>query len=237
MAEYGKYQDVNNDGVVKEWYEQVDILCGLFVGKTLDEVKAMIVNGYRGTDEVMNAGCTIGIGDFVNAVEKAFANLDDVDASDKDALKLGFVTNQEKVKNATDEVNGSFDISTSITAATTNSNGAVTAIAIDALSTSFAVNNSGAVVTDTTKAISTKRELGDDYKMAEYGKYQDLNGDGVVKEWYLQADELEKACLGKTANEIAALVLNGYGVEALQNAGCTIAISDMVAATVKATQK
>jgi hypothetical protein len=39
---------------------------------------------------------------------------------------------------------------------------------------------------------------------------------------------------GKTADEIAALVAEGYGVESVQTAGCTIAISDLVAAAVKA---
>mgnify|MGYP003297401072 FL=1 len=69
--------------------------------------------------------------------------------------------------------------------------------------------------------------------MAAYGT--DLNGDGTVKEWYAQAEAFDTACVGKTADEISALAADkGYGVEALQTAGCTINIADMVKAAVKA---
>ena len=61
-----------------------------------------------------------------------------------------------------------------------------------------------------------------------------LNGDGVVKEWNEQGAAFDAALVGKTGTEIAALESEGYGVESVQTAGCTIAISDMVKAAVKA---
>ena len=83
-------------------------------------------------------------------------------------------------------------------------------------------------------ALTSKKELGTNYGMAAYGQSQDKNGDGVVKEWNEQAAAFDAALIGKNATEIAALENAGYGVESLQTAGCTIAISNMVQAAVKA---
>ena len=69
--------------------------------------------------------------------------------------------------------------------------------------------------------------------MSVYGT--DLNGDGTVKEWYEQADAFDAACAGLDKDGIAALAIEtGYGAETLQTAGCTIHVSDMVKAAVKA---
>jgi len=64
--ESGKdYNMVAYGGAAKEWYEQADAFCNLIVGKTADEVKALVVDGDKGTNEVINAGCTITIAEFV----------------------------------------------------------------------------------------------------------------------------------------------------------------------------
>ncbi len=105
-------------------------------------------------------------------------------------------------------------------------------MATDVLQAAFTFDANGAATTDTSAALLTKLEKGDSYNMAAYGA--DLNGDGKVLEWYAQADAFNAACVGLDANGIAALVVNGYGTESLQNAGCTIAIGDMVNAAAKA---
>ncbi len=61
-------------GAVKEWYEQADAFGALAVGKTVDEVKAMVAENGKGKDEVIRAGCTISVSDFVKAIEKAVQN-------------------------------------------------------------------------------------------------------------------------------------------------------------------
>ena len=46
--------------------------------------------------------------------------------------------------------------------------------------------------------------------------------------------ELEKIAVGKTSSEISKLATDdGKGTDEVQNAGCTIAISDLVKALVK----
>ena len=57
--EMGKdYNMVAYGGAAKEWYEQADAFCALIVGKTAEEVKALVADDAKGTDEVISAGCT-----------------------------------------------------------------------------------------------------------------------------------------------------------------------------------
>ena len=73
--EIGKdYNMVAYGGAAKEWFEQADAFETVVAGKTLDEVKALVAAGDKGTDEVISAGCTIMVSDFVKAIEKACAN-------------------------------------------------------------------------------------------------------------------------------------------------------------------
>ena len=104
----------------------------------------------------------------------------------------------------------------------------------DAIEAEFSFDTEGVSKTDKGQVVKTKLEKGADYGMAKDGAY-DANQDGVVKEWYEQAAAFDAACVGKDAKGIAALEgEGGLGVEDLQTAGCTIAITNMVAAAVKA---
>ena len=228
MAAYGG--DNNGDGKVLEWYAQADALEGVIVGKTADEVKALVA-GYYGTEEVQNAGCTIGIPDYVNAVVKAVENAKASDATSSDSLKVSAVVATD-AKDAAADANGAVELEVSVAAVAANG-GRVTVCATDVVVAEFTFDATGKALTDTTAEILTKREQGDNYGMAAYGN--DLNGDGKVLEWYAQADAFNAACVGKTADEVAALVVNGYqAVEEVQTAGCTMGVADIAAAIVKA---
>ncbi|MBQ6892772.1 MAG: hypothetical protein IJN48_01070 [Clostridia bacterium] len=231
MAAYGT--DLNGDGKVLEWNEQIDALEGIIVGKTIDEVKALVVDGYYGTEEVQTAGCTIGVSDYIMAVEKAVANAAASEATAEDTLKVGVVTVADAT-DATADAAGSIEIEITVAAAAT-AGGKVTACATDVAAANFTFDATGVATTDTTADIVTKLEKGADYGMAAYGT--DLNGDGKVLEWNEQAAAFNAACAGKTATEIAALVADGYyAVEDVQTAGCTMGVADMAAAMVKAAQ-
>ena len=90
---------------------------------------------------------------------------------------------------------------------------------------------------EAAKTFETKMELGDRYGMA--GKV-DNNGDGVMKEWYEQTKAFEAYVVGKTAAEVGAIetqfVNNHYIAvdEALLSAGCSMQITDFMAAVVAA---
>lgn len=214
-----------------EWNVQVENLCKFAEGKTLTEIKAWVATDGKGTSDVQSAGCTITIADFVLALEKAISSAVESDVKADNTLSIGFVTKQEKGANATDDKDGSVNVVSNIVAAAV-SGGKAVATVTDCVDVKISFNVNGESMTDINSDLTSKRNLGTAYNMSAFG--QDLNGDGVVKEWNEQADVLDSIYKGKTADEIAALVAEGYGVESVQTAGCTIAISDLVAAAVKA---
>lgn len=219
--------------VKKEWFEQVDAFTALCEGKTLQDVKALVATNGKGNDDVVNAGCTIIVTDFVKALEAAFNNAKESGAIAGDKLNLAIVSTQTGSKDATEEAAGVNKINATYSAVAVNSEDKITAIVTDALESKIFFNLKGESDVAANTEIKTKLEQGANYGMAADG--QDLNGDGTVKEWYAQAAEFDKACVGKTADEVAKLAIEtGYGVEEIQTAGCTMNIADMVKAAHKA---
>ena len=224
--EQGKdYNMVAYGGAAKEWFEQADAFETLVAGKTLAEIKALVAEGDKGTDEVVNAGCTIMINEFVGAIEKAFANLADTEATASTALKLGMNVEQS-TKDATDEKDGQNQVETTIFAAAVDAEGKVVAAASDCVQVKFTFNAKGESTYDLTKAVSSKREQGDKYGMVAYG--------GAAKEWFEQADAFNALTVGKTASEITALcAADNYGTDEVKTAGCTILVNGLTKAAAK----
>jgi len=130
-------------------------------------------------------------------------------------------------------------VDATIASVVTDADGKIVVCRIDAIQNKMNVTD-GAVEAD--KTFKTKMELGDDYNMAKFGTSMDWNGDGVVKEWYDQAKAFENYVVGKTVAEVEAIetkVVEGAGYvidsdEALLSAGCTIQVTDFIAAVAKA---
>lgn len=224
--EQGKdYNMVTYGGAAKEWFEQADAFEAFVVGKTLDEIKALVAEGNKGNSDVIAAGCTIMIHEFVGAIEKAFANLTDSAATAESALKLGMNVEQTTA-DATEEKDGSNQVETTIFAAAVDAEGKVLVAASDCVQVKFTFNATGASTLDTTKAISSKREAGANYGMVTYG--------GATKEWFEQADAFNALCVGKTATEIKALcAADNYGTDEVKTAGCTILVNGLTKAAAK----
>ena len=223
--ELGKdYNMVAYGGAAKEWFEQADAFEGVVAGKTLDEVKALMVEGY-GNDDVKAAGCTIAIGDFIGAVEKAYNAAAASDVTANDTLKVTAYTVQE-IADATADKAGSNKVSVYTFAAAVNAEGKVVKGVSDCVEADFTFDTKGATTFDATVAIQSKREKGSNYGMVAYG--------GAAKEWFEQVDAFDALCVGKTGAEIAGLISNdGKGVEEVQTAGCTIYVSGLVKAASK----
>ncbi len=234
LTKYEKGESYNMvawGGAVAEWYEQADAFEKLCIGKTLDEVKALAADQGKGTVEVISAGCTIAISDFINSVEAAVNSATESKVKVEDKLNLGIVTSAPLKETADDTK--SFDINTTVVAACTDTDGKVSAAITDVVSVTITTDKDGKVLTDTGAEVKSKKALGDNYYMAQYGA--DLNGDGVVKEWYEQAKVFDNALIDKNATEIGTLADEiGYGSADIQTAGCTIHVGDMVKAAIKA---
>ena len=224
--EMGKdYNMVAYGGAKKEWFEQADAFEKLVAGKTLDEVKALVGEDNKGNDEVVNAGCTIMIHEFVGAIEKAYSVAGKSNVTANDTLKVTAATEQT-CTDATADKDGSNKVSTTVFAAAVDADGKVVAAISDCVEITFTFDTKGASTLDTTKAIISKREAGTNYGMVAYG--------GAKKEWFEQADAFDGACIGKTASEIAGFVAeDGKGVADIKDAGCTIYVTGFVKAASK----
>ena len=224
--EYGNdYNMVAYGGAVKEWFEQADAFEALVAGKTLDEVKALVAEEDKGTEEVINAGCTIMIAEFVAAIEKAYNAAAESAVTAEATLKVTAATEQT-CTDATEDKDGSNKVATTVFAAAVDAEGKVVAAASDCVEVSFTFTTEGVSTLDTTKEVASKKEQGENYGMVAYGEAE--------KEWFEQAAAFDAACVGKTAAEIAGFVgEDGKGVEAIQSAGCTIYVTGFVKAASK----
>lgn len=218
------YNMVAYGGATKEWFEQADAFEAVVVGKTIAEVKALVAEGDKGTDEVVNAGCTIMIGEFVGAIEKAYAAATTEIAADA-KIKV-VVATEQTCTDATEEKDGSNKVTMNVFASATDADGKIVAASSDCVEVSFTFTAAGVATLDTAKAVTSKKELGSAYGMVAYG--------GAAKEWFEQAAAFDAACIGKTASEIAGLKAeDGKGTSDLQAAGCTIDITGFVKAATK----
>ncbi len=210
----------------KEWYEQKDAFISVIIGKTIDEVKAL-QNGDKGNDEVIAAGCTIKITEFIPALEKAVKSAKDSAATADDTLKLSFTSTQTENKTATDEANGVNEVDTTVVAVALNNKNEITAAKTDVVTPKVEFDTKGISSTEYGKEIVSKYDAGDDYNMKLYGK--------ADKEWYEQADAFNAQLIGKTADKLSALAdSTGKASDELVTAGCTINVNDMVKAAIKA---
>ena len=222
-AEQGDaYNMVAYGGATQEWYKQADAFESFVAGKTVDEVKALVAEGNKGNADVIAAGCTIMINEFVGAIEKAAQRANESDVTAEHTLKVTAFTEQT-CTDATADKNGSNKVATTFFAAAVDAEGKVVKAYTDCVEVSFGFDTTGKIV-DLPQNVQSKYEQGSNYGMTAIGK----------QEWYIQAEAFSTACVGKTGTEIAGLMAeDGHGVESLQTAGCTIYVTGFVKAASK----
>ena len=129
---------------------------------------------------------------------------------------------------------GNAQVDATIATVVTDAEGKIVLCRIDVAQNKMAITD-GAV--DTAKTFETKMELGSRYGME--GKV-DNDGNGVMLEWDAQAKAFESFVVGKTGAEVAALKTQEAGGhqiavdQALLDAGCSMQITDFMAAVAKA---
>ncbi len=144
-------------------------------------------------------------------------------------LGMGVVVSMDSSKT------GLAQVDATVATVVTDADGKIVACRIDVAQNKMTVTD-GAV--DTAATFKTKMELGDEYGMAPVGI--DNDGNGVCKEWYEQAKAFESYVVGKTVAEVEAIKTqeaNGHQIavdQALLDAGCSMQITDFIAAVVKA---
>jgi F0F1-type ATP synthase membrane subunit b/b' len=193
-------------------------------------------NGYViGTDDaLLSAGCTIQITDFIAAVAKACKDDQAVSFQSAGNFTLGVAANSynDGSKDADDDKDGAVQVYSDI-AASVVEGGKIVASLNDAVQPKIGFNEAGEITTKTFNG--TKRELKENYGMSTSPYSPDNNGDGTVKEWYVQSAAFSAYVVGKTGAEVKGLetqFVNGHDIskdDALLNAGCTIQITGIKA--------
>ncbi len=223
---------------VKEWYEQAKAFENWVVGKTVTEVRNMktqrMDNGYVIADEkdLLDAGCTIAIEEFRDAVVKACRDSQGTTFKTAGTFTLGIAVNSANDGSSVEE-DGGYTVKMNVEfAAAVVVNGKVVATLNDAMQPVVVVNAKGEVKSRSVGKgegiLQSKRELKENYGMEAAAV--DKNGDGKSYEWYKQSEIYSNYVVGKTATEIAGLEL---GTD-LQTAGCTIYIGGINAVVAKA---
>ena len=224
-AEYGMGK-VSSIG--KEWNEQADAFADYTVGKTIEEIKGIAVNEEGvPTGEDLTSSVTVHVADFMEAIEKAVANAQDLGASADDKLGIGIVTNIARSADAGEE-NGVAEAYTYITAATFKKDGVITSGIIDAAIIDVAFSKEGRITSDINAEIKTKNELGDAYDMKE--------ASSIGKEWNEQAAAFARYAAGKTVDEVKGIAVNEEGVPTGEDlkSSVTVHVTDFITILQKA---
>ncbi|MBR0598740.1 hypothetical protein [Sinanaerobacter chloroacetimidivorans] len=212
----------------KEWNEQASAFADYVIGKTVDEIKGIAVNEEGvPTDAELASSVTVHITEFVEAIEKAVANAQDLGASADDKLGLGVITTIAKSKDAGDE-DGLAQVYSNYTAVTFNADGVITSSIIDASQTNVTFSKEGKITSDIAGTYKTKNELGAEYGMAK--------ASSIGKEWNEQAAAFAEYVVGKTVDEIKGIAVNEEGVatDAEITSSVTVHITDFVTIIEKA---
>lgn len=195
-----------------EWNEQADALAQYAVGKTVQELRSGAVDETgHAADADLATTATIYIGGYVDAIEKAVANAQDLGASAGDTLKLAIVPSLGSTTAPSDEKEGT-----------------ITSCFIDSLQAKVNFDATGTVTSDTSAGVQTKNELGEAYGMKAYA--------GSQYEWNEQTANFAAYVTGKTADQVAGIAVDEKAAPADTDlaAGVTISIGGFQALIAKA---
>ena len=207
----------------KEWFEQMAALEQYFVGKTLEDIKAIEVYEKDASHKAVPAGedlktsVSISIEGYVAAVEKAIANAVEV----KGVAKVGVgsvasVSGKNAVAASTgvEAAPGRIQTNVTFTGVAFDKDGKVLVALLDVAQNQGTFDAAGAVVK--AEAAPTKQEKGADYGM--------VKASAIGKEWFEQANALTAYFVGKTADEIKAIAVDAEGVTTVEDLKTSVSV-------------
>jgi len=146
------------------------------------------------------------------------------------ADKLGTYINTVVSKaNPAGEKDGAYQADATMCAVVLDDNGVIKHVKFDVVQVKLGFTAAGACTVEAGTLISSKEELKDGYNMRKASPIQ--------KEWFEQAAHLEQWCVGKTVAEVLATTLEGgKPTDADLVTGCTMKVTDYLAALAKAAE-
>lgn len=138
-------------------------------------------------------------------------------------LGMGITVPEASVKEATADEDASAQVSPCVAVILVDKDGAIVSCKFDVAQSKAVVSSEG-VVLDKDQIFRTKEEKKEDYDMQKASPLKE-------SEWYQQAAFLENYLVGKTLADVNAIALkDGYPADEDILAGCTIHITDFIAA-------
>ncbi len=232
----------------KEWFEEIAALEDWMKGKTIDQVMAM--KTYKKDDEHLNvpqesdltSSVTLSVEGYLAAVKKAADNAKDFGAAVNGVTKtgLGSVISISKSKGVAigedkNPANALGETDVMMAALTLDDQGKIVGVMMDSAQVQINFDATGALVTDTSKEVKSKVELGDAYGMKK--------ASSIGKEWYEEIAALGQWMVGKTVDQVAGMKLSQQDdthpnapQEADLTSSVTFSVQDFITAVQKAAQ-
>lgn len=140
---------------------------------------------------------------------------------------LAVISSAGSSKEATEEKDGTAQVDSTAVAVLVDDKGVIKNIVIDVVQTKFDYSTTGEITTDLAKTFDSKKELGDNYNMR--------GASPIGKEWYEQAEALEKYVTGKTLAQVKGIALDGgYPSDEDLTSSVTMNIASIISAIEKA---
>ena len=223
------YAMKGSSAIGKEVDEQIEAFADWTVGKTVKQIKKLVKeeHGYGvAPHEDLKTSCTIVVHAFVDALECAFQNKSKAkyDIVEETEYKAGIGLQSGLAYVSGGGATKELDV---VIGGTLVANNTVVAGTFDEVVFPVAISSTGELSPDTSVkynkngVLKSKKVLKEAYEMAPASPLE-------KGEWYQQAEALDAAIAGKTADQIRALVA-GQG----ELTGCTMTISSYVNALAK----
>jgi len=189
-------------GIGAEWNEQATALASYAVGKTAEELRNGAIDettGKAAEGSDLASSATIYLGGYVNAIEQAADNAKHLGAQSGDTLELAVISKAGSSASASEEKAGNAQLDVDVTAITMNGE-TITSCYIDSVQAKVAFDQSGAITSEISGAVSTKNQLGEQYGMKKISS--------IGAEWNEQAASFASYVTGKTADEVAGIAID-----------------------------
>ena len=145
-----------------------------------------------------NSSAPSSVGDMIGgAVDNAISSVDEGLERMNVRTGLGMSIDYDSSAAATTEKAGLVQANISSCALTIDNNGTIVAVVFDTAQSKVNFDAAGAITTDLSAGVQTKKELGDSYGLKA--------ASGIGKEWYEQIAALEKWMTGKTVDEVLGM--------------------------------
>lgn len=198
-----------------EWDKQIEHLESTLIGMNLSDAVAMELDEKnKSTNPDVLSSCTIGLNEFVMALDAASKNLTEMEG----AVKVAAGSYTDVAGKDVVDGKGSAEVNTSFGAVALDAEDKIVFASFDTAQNTATIDGEGKVAIE---ASLTKKEKGENYGMAMYAK---------TTEWDKQIEHLESTLIGKTIAEFtgAELADNGKSLDTDVLSGCTVHISEFV---------